>query len=110
VNLFVSSTANLTVNKKSVQLVQQNNYPWEGALKFVVNPAASTDFNLLVRVPGWARGEAMPSNLYTFATPAKASVVIKINGQPTAYTLRNGYAVLPRKWRKGDVVEMTLPT
>ncbi|MFD1871072.1 glycoside hydrolase family 127 protein [Hymenobacter bucti] len=109
VNLFVSSTANLTVNKKPVQLVQQNNYPWDGALKFVVNPAASADFNLLVRVPGWARGEAMPSNLYTFATPAKEPVVIKINGKPTAYTLRNGYAVLPRKWRKGDVVEMTLP-
>jgi DUF1680 family protein len=97
------------VNKKPVQLVQQNNYPWDGGLKFVVNPAASTDFNLLVRVPGWARGEAMPSNLYAFATPAKSEVVIKINGKPTTYTLRNGYAVLPRKWRKGDVVEMNLP-
>nr|GFB95392.1 hypothetical protein [Tanacetum cinerariifolium] len=104
-----ANTANLTVNKKPVQLVQQNNYPWDGGLKFVVNPAASADFNLLVRVPGWARGEAMPSNLYTFATPVKNEVVIKINGKPTAYTLRNGYAVLPRKWRKGDVVEMTLP-
>jgi DUF1680 family protein len=110
VNLFVSGTADLTVNKKRVQLVQQNNYPWDGALKFTVNPAASTDFNLMMRVPGWARGEAMPSNLYTFATPlATQKVDIKINGKSTPYTLRNGYAVLPRKWRKGDVVEMTLP-
>ena len=110
VNLFVSGTADLTVNKKRVQLVQQNNYPWDGALKFTVNPATSTDFNLLLRVPGWARGEAMPSNLYTFATPAgEQKVDVKINGKSVAYTLRNGYAVLPRKWRKGDVVEMTLP-
>jgi len=110
VNLFVSSTAKLTVNNKPVQLVQQNNYPWDGGLKFVVNPAASTDFNLLLRVPGWARGEAMPSDLYTFANPGGSEpVVIKINGKPTAYTLRHGYAVLPRTWRKGDVVEMTLP-
>jgi DUF1680 family protein len=111
VNLFVSGTADLTVNKKRVQLVQQNNYPWDGALKFTVNPAAgTTDFTLMMRVPGWARGEAMPSNLYTFATPsAGPRVDIKINGQSATYVLRNGYAVLPRKWRKGDVVEMTLP-
>ena len=109
VNLFVSSAANLTVNKQALKLTQQNNYPWDGGLKFTVSPAASTDFNLLLRVPGWARGEAVPSDLYHFATPAGSPVTIRINGQPVAYTLRNGYAVLPRKWRKGDVVEMTLP-
>ena len=109
VNLFVSSTATLTVNKKPVQLTQQNNYPWEGGLKFLVNPAATNEFSLLLRVPGWARGEAVPSDLYTFATPDKNQIVIKINGQPTTYALRHGYAVLPRKWRQGDVVEMTLP-
>ncbi|RYY16499.1 MAG: glycoside hydrolase family 127 protein, partial [Cytophagaceae bacterium] len=109
VNLFISSTADLTVNKKLVQLTQQNNYPWDGGLKFTVNPAAATDFNLLLRVPGWARGEAVPSNLYTFAAPDNQPVVIKINGQPTTYALRHGYAVLPRHWRKGDVIEMTLP-
>lgn len=109
VNLFISSTASLTVNKKPVQLTQENNYPWDGGLKFRVNLAAANEFNLLLRVPGWARGEAVPSSLYTFAAPDNQPVVITINGQPTAYTLRHGYAVLPRKWRKGDVVEMTLP-
>ncbi|WP_460547731.1 glycoside hydrolase family 127 protein [Hymenobacter daeguensis] len=109
VNLFVSGTADLQVNKKRVQLVQQNNYPWDGGLKFTVNPAAATDFNLLVRIPGWARGAAMPSNLYTFATPSSEKVDVKINGKSTPYTLRNGYAVLARKWRKGDVVDVTLP-
>ncbi|MCI1186629.1 glycoside hydrolase family 127 protein [Hymenobacter sp. DH14] len=109
VNLFVSGTADLQVNKQPVQLVQQNNYPWDGGLKFTVNPARTTDFNLLVRIPGWARGEAMPSSLYTFATPSAEKVSIKINGKTTPYTLRNGYAVLARQWRKGDVVDVTLP-
>ena len=110
VNLFVSSAADLLVQKKRVQLVQKNSYPWAGDLKFTVNPAAPTSFRLLLRVPGWARGEAVPSDLYTFAEPlTNVPIVIKINGQPTAYTLHNGYAVLPRTWRKGDVVEMTLP-
>jgi DUF1680 family protein len=111
VNLFVSSTAKLLVNKKPVQLIQENNYPWDGGLKFTVNPATTTDFNLLVRIPGWARGEAMPSDLYTFAPRDSAwgSVRIRINGKPVQYALRKGYAVLGRKWRKGDVVEMALP-
>jgi DUF1680 family protein len=109
VNLFVSGTSTLRIGKQKVSLTQQNNYPWDGGLKFTVNPAAATDFTLLVRIPGWARNEAMPSNLYTFATPSGQAATLKINGRPVAYTLRNGYAVLARKWRKGDVIDLTLP-
>ena len=36
-------------------------------------------------------------------------VEIKINGQPVEYTMQNGYAVLNRTWKKGDVVEVNLP-
>ncbi|HRI22072.1 MAG TPA: glycoside hydrolase family 127 protein, partial [Panacibacter sp.] len=36
-------------------------------------------------------------------------VTVKINGQPTEYILQNGYAVLGRTWKKGDVVEVNLP-
>ncbi|GAC1368295.1 MAG: glycoside hydrolase family 127 protein [Hymenobacter sp.] len=109
VNLFVSGRADLTVHNKAVRLTQQNNYPWSGDLKFTVNQASTSDFNLLVRIPGWARGEAMPSSLYTFATPSVEKVVIKVNGQPVAYQLKNGYAVLARRWKKNDVVDVRLP-
>lgn len=109
VNLFVSGTSSLSIGKQKVSITQQNNYPWDGGLKFTVNPAATTDFTMLVRIPGWARNEAMPTNLYTFATPSSQSATLKINGKPVAYTLRNGYAVLARKWHKGDVVDVTLP-
>ncbi|MDO7854478.1 glycoside hydrolase family 127 protein [Hymenobacter convexus] len=109
VNLFVSGSTDLAVQNKAVRLTQQNNYPWQGDLKFTVNQAATSDFNLLVRIPGWARNEAMPSNLYTFASPSAEKVVIKVNGKPVDYQLRNGYAVLARKWKKNDVVEVTLP-
>jgi DUF1680 family protein len=109
-NLFVSGKAALTVNKHKVQLTQENNYPWDGGLKFTVDPAqASADFDLLVRIPGWARNEAMPSNLYTFEQPSAQQTTIKINGKLVTYQLQNGYAVLSRKWRKHDVVEVSLP-
>ncbi|MCB2407864.1 glycoside hydrolase family 127 protein [Hymenobacter lucidus] len=108
-NLFISGTTELTVNKKVVRITQQNNYPWQGDLKFTVSPATATDFNLLVRLPGWALGEAVPSDLYRFAAPVQEQVSINVNGKPVTYTTRNGYAVLARKWSKNDVVEVRLP-
>ncbi|MGI4834345.1 MAG: glycoside hydrolase family 127 protein [Janthinobacterium lividum] len=109
-NLFVSGTTSLTVNKQAVQLTQQNNYPWQGDLKFTVDPrAAAADFDLLVRIPGWARGEAVPSDLYTFAQPVTQPVTIKVNGKAIDYQLKNGYAVLSRKWHRHDVVAVSLP-
>lgn len=108
-NLFISGTTDLKVNKKAVQITQQNNYPWQGNLKFTMSPATPSEFNLLVRIPGWARNEAVPSDLYRFASPSNGKVIISINGKPVTYTTRNGYAVLARKWRKNDVVEVNLP-
>ncbi|GAA4377452.1 glycoside hydrolase family 127 protein [Hymenobacter koreensis] len=108
-NLYISGTTDLTVNKKALRITQQHNYPWEGSLKLVVSPAAATEFNLLLRLPGWARNEALPAGLYQFATPSSQPISLRVNGQPVQYATRNGYAVISRKWRKNDVVELTLP-
>jgi len=109
VNLFINGNTTLNVNNKQVQIVQQNNYPWDGDLKFNITPKAATTFNLLVRIPGWARNEANPSDLYQFANASDKKVEIKINGQPAEYTMQNGYAALNKTWKKGDVVEVNLP-
>ena len=109
VNLFISGNATLNINNKPVDIVQQNNYPWDGALTFNVTPKSPLAFGLLVRIPGWAQNAAMPSDLYSFASKSDKNVTIKINGQATDYTLQNGYAVLNRTWKKGDVVEVNLP-
>lgn len=109
VNLFVNSNATLTVHGKPVSIVQQNNYPWDGALKFTVSPKTPDAFNLLVRISGWAVNEAVPSDLYSYTTAPGEKVTIKINGQPVDYTIEKGYAVLKRKWNKGDVVNVNLP-
>jgi len=109
VNLFIAGNAGLTVNNKSVEIIQQNNYPWDGALKFTMAPKSPLAFNLLVRIPGWAQNKAMPSDLYKFANTSDKKVQIIINGQPVDYSMQNGYAVLKRTWKKGDLVEVNLP-
>ena len=109
VNLFANSTTELNVHNKSVRLEQQNNYPWEGNLKFIVSPKTTDAFNLLIRIPGWAQNSVVPSDLYSFVNSSEDKIEVKVNGQPVEYTMQKGYAVLTRKWKKGDVVEMNLP-
>lgn len=109
VNLFINSEASIDILGKPVQVIQQNNYPWNGDLSFTINPKKSMDFTIMMRIPGWAQNEAVPSTLYTFHQPSDKKVIIKINGTAIDYALQNGYAVLTRKWKKGDKVDVQLP-
>jgi DUF1680 family protein len=109
INLYANSTAVVPVNNKDIEIVQENNFPWDGNLVFKVNPKATTNFKLMLRIPGWARGEVLPSDLYTFSSKQSASVSISINGKQMKYSVQQGYAVIDRAWKSGDVVAMTLP-
>lgn len=109
VNLFANSTASLVINKKQVTIEQQNNYPWNGDLKFILSAKPALPFTLLLRIPGWAQNVAIPSDLYTYQTGKTSKVEIRINGTPVQYQVQNGYAVINRTWRKNDVVDMNLP-
>ncbi len=108
-NLFIAGTTALKINGKDVSIVQQNNYPWDGDLSFNVDPSAALNFSFLIRIPGWAQNEAMPSTLYSFQNNLAEQVTISVNGQPLNYTMQNGYAVITKKWNKGDVVKVHLP-
>lgn len=109
INLFANSTTEISVHNKPVSIEQQNNYPWDGNLKFVVSLKSSDAFNLMIRIPGWAQNNVLPSDLYSFVREANNKVEIKINGQPVEYTMQKGYALLNKKWKKGDVIEVSLP-
>jgi uncharacterized protein len=110
VNLFSSSTVKVTLdNGNHLELSQQTEYPWEGKVSIKVNNFDKNNFTLRVRIPGYARNEAFPSDLYQFSERNASRVVIKINGQETYYTLDKGYALLSKEWKKGDMVEVHIP-
>ncbi|WP_301921811.1 glycoside hydrolase family 127 protein [Ferruginibacter sp.] len=109
INLFINSSADLSVRNKPVQVIQQNNYPWDGNLIFTINPKAAAVFNLLVRIPGWAQNKAIPSTLYQFQNASAVKPMIKVNGTVVDYTIVNGYATINRTWKKNDKVEVDLP-
>jgi DUF1680 family protein len=111
VNLYVSGRVYLQLDDKSpVQLIQQSNYPWGGDIRITVNPKKSSDFSLLLRIPGWARNEAIPGDLYRFRDSAPAvKPLLKVNGLKVEYECQKGYAVIRRTWKKNDRIELVLP-
>ncbi len=109
VNLFISGIGNLKVNDKDVKITQQNNYPWNGGLAFTIDPSSAVDMNLRIRIPGWVQDQAIPSDLYKYEQSSAQKIEIKVNGKAVDYQVEHGYAVISKKWKKNDKVELTLP-
>jgi len=109
VNLFVGSEADVELADVRVHLVQETRYPWDGAVRLAVEPSEGSEFELRVRIPGWARERPVPSDLYQYLAPASESPVLRVNGDVVPLQLDSGFAVVSRTWNQGDVVELALP-
>jgi len=108
VNLFMSNSSDITLDAGKINIVQTTNYPWDGQVEIVVNPEKRSSFTLRVRIPGWALAKPVPGGLYTFMDTHPDPVTISINGKPFIYQTDKGYAVVNRKWKKGDQLTMML--
>lgn len=109
INLFISNEAKVSLGKKKVNISQKANFPWNGKVEITVNPESSAKFNLRIRIPGWAQNEALPGGLYKFTDQRSESVNLSINGTESQLNLVDGYAVVSRKWKSGDKVEVNFP-
>src|SRR5205085_7550637 len=109
VNLFIGSNSDFKFGKTNVNVNMQTDYPWNGNVKFTIDLTKRTKFNLYLRMPGWANGEPAPGSLYKFAVNTTTRVIVKVNGKEIQYTNKNGYLVIAREWKKGDVVEYSMP-
>jgi hypothetical protein len=109
VNLFSSNTAELSLNNSLVKLKEETNYPWDGNVKLRVEETLpGNKFNLLIRIPGWAEGKPIDGNLYKFLN-AKNFPILKVNSEPVEVKIQKGFVSIMRNWKKGDMVELTLP-
>jgi hypothetical protein len=75
-----------------LEVRQETNYPWSGAVTVRVNPAAEKRFTLNLRIPAWASGATLAVNGTAQPAPRPAA-----------------YAAIQRSWKRGDVVKLTLP-
>ena len=134
-NLFVASTATAKVGDATIGFTVTGNYPYKGEMKLIIDSIhnsqfiihnfqlstppkgemegasqiSTLNFQLKIRIPGWAVNKPVESDLYAYTNPTTSPVVIKLNGEEVAYTVQDGYATLQKEWQKGDVVEVSLP-
>ena len=105
VNLFLGSTVTVPdVAGTDVQMVQDTDYPWSGNVTITVNPERSRRFNVNIRVPN-----REVSDLYTNWPKANGITSITVNGELVLPAVENGYAVISRRWRAGDKIDVVLP-
>ena len=109
VNLFVAGTGTIKMKNNTVRIKQQTQYPWDGKVKITVEAERSEKFTIAVRIPGWARSEPVPSDLYRFAGTCTEKVSLSGKGKKVALDAEQGYDRIERQWKKGDVIELNLP-
>ena len=109
VNLFVGGTVTHALAGRAVTLTQSGGYPWRGDVRLTVDDNRAGTFTLRLRIPGWARGEVVPGDLYTFADGAPAGWRVCVNGEEQQGALEQGYFCITRRWKAGDEVTLELP-
>ncbi len=90
VQLYGSNKVSTKIGKYNVAFDQQTNYPWDGQVKMTYQGDKNADFTLKLRVPAWAKGTTLKVN--GAEVPAEAGKFADVN----------------RKWKKGDVVELSM--
>jgi DUF1680 family protein len=109
INLFAEGSATVELPEGQVSIDQKTRYPWEGKVSIAVRPGRPANFEVAVRIPGWAQERPVPSDLYRYAEATNRAPRLSVNGKPVPLTTTDGYVVLERLWRPGDKVELDLP-
>ena len=108
VNLYMESTADIQLDSGAkLKVAQTTRYPWDGAVRLTID--GSGRFKVKVRIPGWARNEAVPGDLYRFAGALPEAAGVKVNGSAVGLKLENGYVTIAREWKSGDTIDVALP-
>ncbi|WJQ09136.1 glycoside hydrolase family 127 protein [Geobacillus stearothermophilus] len=96
VHLYVGSNIQTEIGGRSVEIVQETNYPWDGTVQLTVSTESAQEFTLGLRIPGWCRG---------------AEVTINGENVDIAPLTKKGYAYIRRVWRQGDemVLDFSMP-
>ncbi len=93
-NLYIGSELNTMLDGTAVEIHQESNYPWEGQVSMKVNPEVEAEFGIALRIPSWSQG-----------------MEIRVNGVAlnTTEGVEQGYRIIRRMWRTGDVIEVHVP-
>jgi DUF1680 family protein len=109
VNLFVGSNTTFSLPKGDMNVSIQTNYPWSGNVTSKLGLKKKQTASLAFRIPGWTQEVPAPGELYSFVEKELSKPELRINGRIAQYKIQDGYAILTREWKNGDVIEYAIP-
>ncbi len=106
VNLYISNNANISIGNDTVHLSMKSGMPYSGNTQITVNIPDQTELTLALRIPSWAQGRIINDRLYHMEGENLKNIKIQVNGKNVNYVMDEGYAMIARKWNKGDIVQI----
>lgn len=93
VNLYGGNKLETTLlDGSAIKLSQKSNYPWDGAVAITIEESKAEPFEMLLRIPEWAKGST-----------------IKVNGKSIENVTAGSFAKIERKWSAGDLISLDMP-
>ena len=94
INLYGGNQLNTKLlDGSSFKLVQETKYPWEGKVKITVQECKDEAFEILLRIPNWAK-----------------ETTIMVNGKDAGVVgVPGSFSKINRKWQKGDIIFIDMP-
>jgi uncharacterized protein len=92
VNLYLPSVLRWNEGEAKIQMELVGTYPDTPEVHLIMKTSQPAWFSLNLRVPAWTYG-----------------ATAQVNGRPVPLKVALGFATIRRKWRAGDVVNLTLP-
>jgi len=106
VNLYVGSEATFG----DLTLAVESEMPWGGGSTITVRSDKAARAALKLRIPGWARNQAVPGGLYRYTDKLSRAATVHVNGKAVPATPDiHGYVTIDRVWGKDDRVRIELP-
>ncbi|UMB61701.1 glycoside hydrolase family 127 protein [Lutibacter sp. A80] len=76
-----------------IQLKQETQYPWNGNVNITIEKCKREAFDILIRIPEWAKGSTLLVNGKDIESEVIAGTYVTIN----------------RKWKKNDIINLKMP-
>lgn len=91
VNLYIGNKTDIPLEKGTLGIVQETDYPWNGNVKLKITSSSDLNKQFRLRIPAWCKEYS-----------------ISLNGRKINAPVENGYAVISNKWKTGDEIVLRM--
>jgi len=105
VNLYAASEVKIPFGGDTLHLRLTSSFPWTGNISVEVLHAPQQALSLQFRIPGWARNQAVPSDLYGYKK-GESHNTFYLNDSILSPLPTSPYLHMRKRWQVGDRIQL----